>query len=107
MKNFLFFFALIFITFFVSCSPEPDNTIKKDTLKGGTLVVNNGSYSSLYVEIYFDNVEVYKDTLSPRTDVRRSSNKNIEYKIVYSRQNPYLSSTLGALQGGQTIYLNF
>jgi hypothetical protein len=89
-----------------SNSSNPSDNSNGSNPTGGTLVVNNGTYSNYTVTITFNNNEVFSGTMTPHETIRKTSSNDVEYKIIFVRQHPYSQSKIGSLSGGETVYYN-
>ncbi|GAB6391646.1 MAG: hypothetical protein MdMp014T_1019 [Treponematales bacterium] len=56
--------------------------------KGGTLVVHNGTTTNYtvytVVKIFFDDAEVFSGSLNTGETTRKTSDKDVEWKVVFS-----------------------
>ena len=72
--------------------------------KGGTLEVYNGNARySANVRISFDNSEVFSGSLSPGETLKKSSDKDVTWKVVYQFFNPGYNTKIGTLSKGEKV----
>jgi len=79
--------------------------------KGGTLVVHNGTTTNYtVVKIFFDDAEVFSGSLNKGETTRKTSNEDVEWKVVWGNNNQYgnlvANSKVGVLSGGDTVVYN-
>lgn len=73
--------------------------------EGGTLEVLNNSLTSCYVTIHFDQVEVFSGDIQSWKSVKRSKDKDFEYRVIFKADASSSSSTtvFGSVGGGETV----
>jgi hypothetical protein len=79
--------------------------------KGGTLVVHNGTTTNYtVVKIFFGDTEVFFGSLKTGETTRKTSNEDVEWKVVWGNNNQYnylvTHSKVGFMSGGDTVVYN-
>jgi len=83
------------------------NNGKDNNVYGGTLVVHNGNANySANVIIYFNNTQVFNGLLGSNETVRRTSNSNTEWTVLFRWFGSTNRSKIGFISNGETLYYN-
>jgi len=115
-KNNVFIFILIILVFSVtliacdnSDNGNGNNNNGNGTTenKGGTIVVHNSNPQySADVIIYFNEIEIFHGNLGKNETVRKTSNNDTEWKVLYKLFSSGYRSKIGYMSKGETIYYN-
>jgi hypothetical protein len=111
MRKLLLVFICCLLVFSVcGCGKSFDNKNDDkddDENSGGTLKVYNGQslnlYNPYYVNIYFNDNEVFSGSINLGNTVENSTDKNVEWKVMYRIAGHGYATKIGKLSNGDTV----